>query len=489
MAPTSPRPADKPATPATSAVASPATGTAAALATNTSSSSSSNPTSPPALLDDDAPVTETSAIDLMPEDDLHALVRSAASAAATGTLRVGAVDRLVAAATPESDSRRNAAAVDRRPASAGKADGADEPGRADLADETSSREKSDADDEDGGAPALAPGPTRRLHVRHETTYDYDATVELAHHLAHLRPRNTAEQQVQDWALEISPAPDALRTDRGKGDIVGPQRIFEGADVLDAVESDDDPLRQGLDGWGNWRCSFSHSMVHESLRVVSTFSAELCPPQPIDAALSPPWEDVAERLRYHPGELDDAEREAVEFALASYYAPRDAALRRYAAPLFPPGRPLLQGALALMHEINEDFDFRPHATSVATRATDALKLRKGVCQDFAHVMIGALRSLGLAARYVSGYLLTRPPPGQARLVGADASHAWVAVWCPLHGWIALDPTNAVRVGLDHVTLAWGRDYADVAPLRGVIRGSGRAVPQVAVTVEPEEPEAA
>jgi transglutaminase-like putative cysteine protease len=402
---------------------------------------------------DDAPATETSALDLISEDDLRAL--SDAAAAAAGAASAGS-----AAATDRARSGRPAVAgAGARSASTRSAEVAVVP---------------------------AEGPTRRLHVRHETTYDYDAPVELAHHLAHLRPRDTAEQQVRDWAIEISPAPDALRTDRGKSDIVLPQRAVED---VDPGSVDDDPLRQGLDGWGNWRCSFSHSLVHDSLRVVSSFSVELCRPAPIDAALSPPWEDVAERLRYHPGELDDAEREAVEFALASYYAPRDAALRRYAAPLFTPGRPLLQGALALMHEINEDFDFRPHATSVATRAPDALKLRKGVCQDFAHVMIGALRSLGLAARYVSGYLLTRPPPGQARLVGADASHAWVAVWCPLHGWVALDPTNAVRVGLDHVTLAWGRDYIDVAPLRGVIRGSGRAQPQVAVTVEPEGTEPA
>ncbi|MEY2685891.1 MAG: hypothetical protein RL375_89 [Pseudomonadota bacterium] len=397
---------------------------------------------------DDAPATETSALDLSSTFGLHAL--AAAAAASGGPLGVG----LTAKAPGGSAARIEARGPITRVVDASAA-----PGRR---------------------------PTRRLHVRHETTYDYDAPVELAHHLAHLRPRNTAEQLVRDWAIEISPAPDALRTDRGKSDIVLPQRLLEGADL---PRDDEDPLRQGRDGWGNWRCSFSHSVVHDSLRVVSTFSAELCRPPPINAELSPPWEDVADRLRYHPGELDDAEREAVEFALASYYAPRDAALRRYAASMFPPRRPLLQGVLALMHEINEGFDFRPQATSVATRATDALKMRKGVCQDFAHVMIGALRSLGLAARYVSGYLLTRPPPGQARLVGADASHAWVAVWCPLHGWVALDPTNGVRVGLDHVTLAWGRDYADVAPLRGVIRGSGRAVPQVAVTVEPEEPEPA
>jgi transglutaminase-like putative cysteine protease len=121
--------------------------------------------------------------------------------------------------------------------------------------------------------------------------------------------------------------------------------------------------------------------------------------------------------------------------------------------------------------------------VATDAPTALARGEGVCQDFAHLMIGAMRSLGLAARYVSGYLLTHPPEGQPRLVGADASHAWVAVWCPRQGWVALDPTNAVVVGTDHVTLAWGRDYGDVAPLRGVIRGGGSAPPEVAVTVMP------
>jgi transglutaminase-like putative cysteine protease len=138
---------------------------------------------------------------------------------------------------------------------------------------------------------------------------------------------------------------------------------------------------------------------------------------------------------------------------------------------------------MMHLIFRHFAYKPLATSVNTRAPEALAQRQGVCQDFAHVMIGAMRSIGLAARYVSGYLLTRPPPGQPRLIGADASHAWVSVWCPVHGWVALDPTNAVPAGTDHVTLAWGRDYADVAPLRGVIRGGGQAQPQVAVTVAP------
>ncbi|PTT92376.1 transglutaminase, partial [Pelomonas sp. HMWF004] len=156
---------------------------------------------------------------------------------------------------------------------------------------------------------------------------------------------------------------------------------------------------------------------------------------------------------------------------------------YGRRAFSPGRTLAAGGLSLMHQIHADLRYLPHSTTVATRAADALALGSGVCQDFAHVFIAACRALGLAARYVSGYLLTRPPPGQPKLVGADASHAWVELWCPEQGWLALDPTNAVPAGLDHVTLAWGRDYADVAPLRGVLRGGGVAQLRVGVTVEP------
>ncbi|MEY8876395.1 MAG: transglutaminase domain-containing protein [Leptothrix sp. (in: b-proteobacteria)] len=296
--------------------------------------------------------------------------------------------------------------------------------------------------------------TRWLHVRHDTRYTHGtgAAVELAHHMAYLRPRETPLQHIHGWTLDVQPEPD--------GDV--------------------GLVHQSQDPWGNWRAYFSHSRVHDDLLVSSDFLAELTAAEPLDPLDSPPWEQVATQLRYR---ARAAYVEAVEFALGSPYAPRDAALARFAAPDFPPGRPLLDGAVALMSRVYRSFEYKPLSTSVATRALDALAKRQGVCQDFAHVMIGALRSLGLAARYVSGYLLTHPPAGQPRLIGADASHAWVSVWCPRQGWIALDPTNDVPAALDHVTLAWGRDYADVAPLRGVIRGGGRAVPQVAVTVEP------
>ena len=299
-------------------------------------------------------------------------------------------------------------------------------------------------------PAAGPaaGP-RRLAVQHQTRYDHDRPVEVAHHSARLRPRDTELQQVLGWALDIAPLPD-------------------------------DTVQQSRDVFGNWRHGFSHARVHDSLTVLSRFQVQLLAPPLPASHLSPPWAEAAQALRYSAGV---SQPDAVEFMLPSHFASADVRLADYARDLFTAGRPLLQAAEALMTRIHQRMEFKPHATDVATDALQALAKGQGVCQDFAHLMIGAMRSLGLAARYVSGYLLTQPPAGQPRLVGADASHAWVDVWCPLHGWVALDPTNNVWVGQDHVTLAWGRDYADVAPLRGVIRGGGMAPPVVSVTVEP------
>lgn len=290
---------------------------------------------------------------------------------------------------------------------------------------------------------------RRLAVRHETRYDYDAPVEVARHTAWLRPRETERQRVLRWQLTIDPEPDA-------------------------------PVQCTRDAFGNWRLGFGHAQVHEWLAVVSSFEVEVSAPPPLQREPSPPWEEVAQLLRYRAGRQQPG---AVEFMLGTPFAPHDARLARLGADLFTPRRPLLDAVLALMDRVHARLVYRPRTTDVATSALQALALGQGVCQDFAHLMIGSLRSSGLAARYVSGYLLTRPPPGEPRLLGADASHAWVAVWCPPHDWVALDPTNNVVVGVDHVTLAWGRDYADVAPLSGVVRGGGNAPPVVAVTVEP------
>jgi transglutaminase-like putative cysteine protease len=299
------------------------------------------------------------------------------------------------------------------------------------------------------SPTAAAAPLRVCHL---TRYEYDAEVEFAHHLAHLRPRESPWQAVSDWRIDVQPEPDA------------------GAQAIDA----------SIDVFGNWRLCFSHARVHDRLEVMSSFLATLKPRTAAPSITSPPWEQVAARLRYRAGSTMP---EACEFALGSPHAPRAAAFAQFAGDLFAPNRPLVDAAEALMHRVHEQFEYGADSTDVATDALQALRLRRGVCQDFAHVMLATCRSLGLAARYVSGYLSTRPPPGQPRLVGSDASHAWVAVWCPLNGWVDFDPTNDVRPALEHVTLAWGRDYGDVAPLRGVIRGGTAAKPQVEVTVEP------
>ncbi len=308
-------------------------------------------------------------------------------------------------------------------------------------------------------------PRRWLRVIHETHYDYDSPVELAHHLACLSPRETVDQDVRGWKLSITPTPD--------GWLVGE----DGSDAL--VQE-----RLSLDPWGNGRMVFSHALVHKQLIVSSVFEAGICAAPAPSIDVSPPWEQVAESLRYRAGVVAT---EAVEFTLASSFVPHEASLAAFGRRAFTPGTPVAAGALALMSLIHKEFKYETASTSVDTRAPEALALKHGVCQDFAHVMIGACRSLGLAARYVSGYLLTQPPPGKPRLIGADASHAWAQVWCPGYGWLALDPTNDTQAGQDHVTLAWGRDYADVAPLRGVIRGGGSAEPRVAVTVAPLEEE--
>ncbi|HET7526360.1 MAG TPA: transglutaminase family protein [Burkholderiaceae bacterium] len=290
-----------------------------------------------------------------------------------------------------------------------------------------------------------------LRVRHLTRYDYDTAVELAHHLAHLRPRETPWQAISDWQIDVQPVPDA------------------GARAIDV----------SVDVFGNWRHCFSHARVHDRLEVTSSFVAAL-QPRAAQGGSGPPWEQVAAHLRYRAGSTMP---DACEFALGSPYAPRAAAFAQFAGDLFAPHRPLLEAADALMRRVHAQFEYRAQSTDVATDALQALRQRRGVCQDFAHVMIAACRSLGLAARYVSGYLSTHPLDGQPRLLGSDASHAWVAVWCPLNGWVDFDPTNNVWPSLEHVTLAWGRDYGDVAPLRGVLRGGTAAHPQVHVSVEP------
>ncbi|WP_298234323.1 transglutaminase family protein [uncultured Azohydromonas sp.] len=288
-------------------------------------------------------------------------------------------------------------------------------------------------------------PELGLAVEHTTEYHYGSPVELAQHVAWLRPREEPWQQLQAFDLRIEPPPDHARED--------------------------------IDRHGNPRLLFSLARPHAALQVRARSRVRLLPRA---AALQPhasqPWEAVAQRLRFQAGRPWEP---AAEFTAWSPFVPRLAALRELAAPSFAPGRPLAQAAIELMQRIHDEFEYRSASTQIDTPLAEVLRLRRGVCQDFAHVLVGALRAMGLAARYVSGYLLTRPPPGRPALVGADASHAWAAVWCPgawadeaVHGaWLELDPTNRVVPDTEHLRVAVGRDFGDVTPLRGVIRGGG------------------
>ena len=291
-----------------------------------------------------------------------------------------------------------------------------------------------------------------LHVVHETAYDYAPMVRTAQHMAHLKPAHTATQQLLSHRLTVDPRP-AQQT-------------------------------ESVDVYGNTRSFFSLQFSHDWLRVQAESLVSTSATAPPEESL--PWDQVAERMRYRRGTPYDA---AAEFAFASPYVPRDEAFAAYAQPVFEPGRPLLDAARELMTRIYQDFEYAPAATDVNTPALEALAERKGVCQDFAHIMLGCLRSLGLPARYVSGYLLTTPAAGQPRLVGCDASHAWVSVYLPgAEGpgvWADLDPTNDRAPGEDYVTLAVGRDYSDVSPMRGVIHGGANHSLRVAVTVTPAE----
>jgi transglutaminase-like putative cysteine protease len=288
-----------------------------------------------------------------------------------------------------------------------------------------------------------------LIVTHRTVTHYAARVEVAYHCAYLIPRQDGRQRVLDAHLTIDPAPSQCADTR--------------------------------DSFGNVRTDFALYVPHETLVVDIRSRIAIAPRSgPLNPGASAPWEEVASGLRYA---LDSSFNPASEFVFASPYVPLLTALRDYAQPSFPPGRSYLAAAAALMARVHRDFTYEPGVTEIDTPLIEAFQLRRGVCQDFAHLMLGMLRSLGLPARYVSGYLQTQPPPGQARLLGADASHAWISIWCPILGWVDLDPTNDVVPDASHVTVAVGRDYGDVVPLRGVIQGGASHTLEVAVDVAP------
>ena len=291
--------------------------------------------------------------------------------------------------------------------------------------------------------------TASYRVEHETRYVYASPVSTSQHVAYLRPRALPHQRVPRAELEIEPEPleSSRRTDYFGNTVDQFTLLKPHAELL---------VR-------------ARSVVH-----VSASGRTLAP------AASPPWERVRDGLGYT---RDVAAGDESQFAYPSPYVAIDPRLADFARTSFTPGRPLLAAALDLMHRIHAEFRYVPAATTITTPVSRVLTERQGVCQDFAHLQISCLRSLGLAARYVSGYLLTDPPPGRPRLLGADASHAWLSVHCPVNGWVDLDPTNDVVPELRHVTLAWGRDYGDVSPLRGVILGGGEHTVHVGVSVRP------
>jgi transglutaminase-like putative cysteine protease len=291
----------------------------------------------------------------------------------------------------------------------------------------------------------------QYQVEHVTRYVYGDRIATSQHLAYLHPRTLDYQRVHWYELTIDPPPSTTS--------------------------------QRVDYFGNVADHFTILTPYLELRATSRSLVEISPrPHGVDPNVSPAWEDVRDALVYRPGAAFDP---AVELVCASPYVGLEPELAAFAMAAFTPRRPLLAAAFDLMERINREFRFDTGATSITTPVTRVLTDRRGVCQDFAHLQIACLRSLGLSARYVSGYLLTDPPPGQPRLVGADASHAWLSVYCPVHGWVDLDPTNNLVPGLRHVTLAWGRDYGDVSPLRGVVLGGAEQSLHVGVSVVPVE----
>lgn len=286
----------------------------------------------------------------------------------------------------------------------------------------------------------------KFHIVHTTRYAYSQPVGLCHNEAHLRPRDFELQTCPDTRIHIEPRP--ARYD------------------------------ERIDYFGNPVAYFSVQESHDRLTVTATSTVHRAAPPARDMEASVPWDSVATRLR----SADNAAAlSAREYALDSPLIAAGIELAAFALPSFAPGRPLLSAVHDLNGRIHREFLYDPDVTTVSTPLAAVLEQRRGVCQDFAHLAIGCLRSLGTPARYVSGYLQRTPPPGQERLRGADASHAWFAVYDPDAGWVDFDPTNDQIVSDRHVTTAWGRDYADVTPLKGVVFGGGAHSLEVAVEI--------
>jgi transglutaminase-like putative cysteine protease len=285
-------------------------------------------------------------------------------------------------------------------------------------------------------------------VRHRTTYQYEDPVAVSHHVVRLTPRHLPNQACRASQVFILPAPPATTAH--------------------------------FDYFGNTLTFFTLDEPHDHLIVEANSDLEVSAGARTDFSGSPAWDSVSASLAGYP---NDEILNALQFVFDSQRVRSSAELAAYAYESFPEGRPLLAAVLDLTRRIHQDFRFDKKATEVSTPVQTFFEKRRGVCQDFAHLQIACLRSLGLPARYVSGYLRTMPPPGRPRLVGADASHAWCSAWCPGAGWVDFDPTNNCVPSDGHITVAWGRDYSDVSPIYGVLLGGARHKLDVEVDVMP------
>jgi len=297
------------------------------------------------------------------------------------------------------------------------------------------------------------------HITHETRYEYAAKVVHSHQLLHLVPRPAPYQQCLEHTLQIAPGPTYRRDE--------------------------------FDAFGNPVTRVEFQSPHRELRVRTEMTVEVHPRPAVLADETHPWERVASNLAYTGHWPARANLDICRFRHESPYVRVKRAFTDFGAACFAPGKPVLSCASDLMRTLHRDMRYAPGETDVSTPLMEVLEKRHGVCQDFAHLMIACLRSRGLAARYVSGYIHVRPAAADSTgaadvaepLIGGGASHAWVAVYSPPFGWIELDPTNNTWVGVEHVAVAWGRDFGDVSPLRGIILGGGSHRLAVNVTVEP------
>jgi transglutaminase-like putative cysteine protease len=285
-------------------------------------------------------------------------------------------------------------------------------------------------------------------VSHRTIYRYTTPVAQSQHVVHMSPRAVERQRVKGHALLIEPAP-TIRTERE-------------------------------DYYGNRVVLFDIELEHKELVVHARSTIGVTAPRAIDLAASMPWEAVVASIADRKPGID---LEVARYACASKHTRSTTEIAAYAQSFFPKGRPVLQGAWDLVERIYEDFTFDSTATDISTPVTQVLQKRRGVCQDFSHLALACLRSMRLSARYVSGYILTSPPPGVPRLAGADASHAWISVWSPAFGWVDFDPTNGLIPRDGHITIAYGRDYDDVSPISGILLGGSDHTVHVGVDVVP------